>query len=61
MPEQSRYDALIVKIFQNHHRKGADLFEFDRGELETVAGELNVKLPKNLGDVIYSFRHRKEL
>lgn len=61
MPDQNRYDAIIVKIFQNHHRKGIESFEFDRGELETVADELNVKLPKNLGDVIYSFRYRKEL
>jgi hypothetical protein len=61
MPDQSRYDALIVRIFKNHHRKGTEEFEFDREELETVAAELKIKLPKNLGDLIYSFRYRKDL
>jgi hypothetical protein len=55
------YDALIVRIFNNHHKKGVDVFEFDRTEIETVAAQLNLRLPKNLGDLIYSFRYRKRL
>jgi hypothetical protein len=61
MSEQPRYDALIARIFRNHFRTGVESFEFDREEIETVATELNIKLPKNLGDLIYSFRYRKEL
>jgi hypothetical protein len=61
MSEQPLYDALIVKIFKNHHRKGTDQFEFDREELEKVAAQLGLRLPKNLGDLIYSFRYRKTL
>src|SRR5216683_5284665 len=61
MPDQPRYDTLILRIFKNHYKKGVDVFEFDREELETVAAELKIKLPKNLGDVIYSFRYRKDL
>ncbi|HVR37434.1 MAG TPA: endonuclease, partial [Methylomirabilota bacterium] len=34
---------------------------FTREALETAAGELGVKLPKNLGDIIYSFRYRARL
>jgi hypothetical protein len=61
MPDQSLYDALIVRIFKNHYEKGIDEFEFDRGEIEKVAAKLKLRLPKNLGDLIYSFRYRKAL
>ncbi|MFN0100950.1 MAG: endonuclease [Bryobacteraceae bacterium] len=53
------YDALILKIFKNHYRKGVDAFDFDRAEIETVAAQMELRLPKNLGDLIYSFRYRK--
>lgn len=60
MPKQpALYDALIVRIFNNHYKKGISAFEFDRIEIETVAAELKLRLPKNLGDLIYSFRYRK--
>lgn len=36
-------------------------FEFTRGELEGIAAELGVELPKNVGDLIYSFRFRTAL
>lgn len=38
-----------------------DSIAFDRTELEDAAVLLGVKLPKNLGDVIYSFRYRNPL
>src|ERR1700691_773281 len=60
-PARNRYEVLILTIFRNHHRKGIDDFEFDRSELETVSGKLGVNLPKNLGDLIYSFRYRRGL
>jgi hypothetical protein len=53
------YSPLIVRIFNNHYKKGIDTFEFDRTEIETVATDLKLRLPKNLGDLIYSFRYRK--
>ncbi len=62
MPKKlSLYDALIVRIFNNHFKQGVDFFEFDRLEIETVAAELNLRLPENLGDLIDSFRYRKSL
>lgn len=61
LKKQALYDALIVRIFKNHYRKGAEAFEFDRTEVETVAAQLNLALPKNLGDLIYSFRDPKSL
>jgi hypothetical protein len=62
MPKKpALYDALIGRIFNNHYKKGIDAFEFDRTEIETVAAQLKLRLPKNLGDLIYSFRYRKTL
>jgi hypothetical protein len=54
----NRYSKLIEKIFLSHWRKGVDRFEFERDELGAWAGKLGIKLPDNLGDIIYSFRFR---
>ncbi len=59
--QEPLYDALIGRMFRNHYQPGLTTFEFDRAEIESVAAELNVRLPKNLGDLIYSFRYRKNL
>jgi hypothetical protein len=61
MPARNRYEVLILTIFRNHHKRGLGDFEFQRSELETVAEQLGIKLPKNLGDVMYSFRYRRGL
>lgn len=59
--EGSRYDALIESIFFDHYREDESEFEFARTELESAADSLGIDLPKNLGDVIYSYRFRKDL
>lgn len=59
--QQNRYDAIIERVFLEHYSPGALSFEFTREEFEYKAKELGVKLPKNVGDVIYSFRYRKDL
>ena len=56
----SRYSQLIERIFLRHD-DGSGEIEFDRDELVRVAAELGIRLPKNLGDVIYSFRYRQQL
>ena len=61
MKQENRYKVLIEKIFFDHYKARMTEFEFDREELETTAAALSIKLPKNLGDVIYSFRYRVEL
>jgi hypothetical protein len=58
---QNRYCAIIAKVFANHYRDEGESFEFTRDEFEGVAAELGIKLPKNVGDLIYSFRYRNEL
>lgn len=58
---RNRYEAIIEKIFQRHYKKGAAQFSFERKEIEAVAKQLKLVLPKNLGDLIYSFRYRTAL
>lgn len=57
----NRYGSLIEKIFLDRYRKGRTELEFARTDIEDAADELSIKLPKNLGDVLYSFRFRAAL
>ena len=61
-PSKGRlYAAIIEHIFVQRWRKDTKQVEFHRSDIETVAAELGVALPKNLGDLIYSFRFRRGL
>jgi hypothetical protein len=57
----NRYSAIIGTIFKNHFKPGKNQFEFSRDEFVEIARSLNIALPKNLGDTIYSFRFRTVL
>ncbi|MDQ2985466.1 MAG: endonuclease [Armatimonadota bacterium] len=57
----SRYDGMIEHIFRSKLEPQATVIDFTREELEKTAEQLNIKLPKNLGDIIYSYRYRKSL
>lgn len=57
----NRYSSLIELIFKNKFKAGDKCVTFLRTELEQAADELGIKLPKNLGDVIYSFKFRASL
>jgi hypothetical protein len=61
LPKVNRYHALILKVFTDHYNPGSTNFEFSRVSLEHSASELGIKLPKNLGDVIYAVRFRTSL
>lgn len=58
---QNRYSMLIEKIFEQGYRPGATEVPFEREDLVRIATQLGVRLPKNLGDVVYSFRYRAVL
>lgn len=58
---KNRYDALIEKVFFERYVDGATEFEFARADIESVTKKLGIELPKNLGDVLYSFRFRTAL
>lgn len=55
------YNAIISEIFRRHYQEGITNFEFNRSEFIEVAQSLNIPPPKNLGDVLYSYRFRREL
>jgi hypothetical protein len=57
----NRYKALIERIFRDHYRKGLSRIEFERDELAAMAAKMRIEVPKNLGDIIYSFRYRAEM
>lgn len=61
MKGKNRYAAIIERIFASKFRAGAKEIDFERSEIETVARQLRIKLPKNVGDLIYSFRYRADL
>jgi len=61
MKPKNRYSAIIERIFTSKFRPGMRTVDFAREELETVAGQLRIELPKNLGDLVYSFRYRADL
>ena len=61
MPSQNRYAAIIEAIFHAKYQAGRREVLFEREDIETFASQLNIRLPKNLGDVVYSFRYRQDL
>jgi hypothetical protein len=56
----NRYASIIEHIFLKHYKAGMTEFEFERTEIQSTATELKIKLPSNLGDLIYSFRYRTD-
>lgn len=58
MSNQNRYSQIIERIFFDHYQEGAREVQFARSEIERVAAQLGIELPKNLGDIVYSFRYR---
>lgn len=61
MTEPNRYSQIIEEVFRSHFKPGTIEVPFEREDLVRVAKRLGVRLPKNLGDVIYSFRYRTPL
>jgi hypothetical protein len=59
--EPNRYSQLLEAIFLKHYEEGILAINFDRSEISQVSEDLKIVLPKNLGDVIYSFRYRTPL
>jgi DNA modification methylase len=57
----NRYAQIIERIFFSHYKEGDAEVCFEREEMRAVASELNINLPSNLGDVVYSFRYRVAL
>jgi hypothetical protein len=60
MNQKNVYTAIIEKIFASKYKSGMREVAFEREELGRIAEKLQVD-PKNLGDLIYSFRYRAAL
>ena len=60
-PVGNRYGRIIEKIFLERYKPGAEKVPFERGDIELTARKLKINVPKNLGDVISSFRFRVDL
>lgn len=59
--ETNRYSKILEAIFLKRFKKGITEIKFERTEFSQVAEKLGIVLPKNLGDVLYSFRYRTAL
>lgn len=57
----NRYLQIIEEIFFKYYTEDATSVAFERSDIIEAAKKLKIKLPKNIGDVIYSFRYRSDL
>ena len=55
------YKTLIQKIFFDRYTPGATVLPFERTDIEDAARALDVRLPKNIGDLVYSLRYRMRM
>jgi len=55
------YCRIISAIFDRNFNVGMTSFDFDREDIGNIADDLGIPKPKNLGDVVYTFRYRKAL
>ena len=61
MSKKNRYSAIIERIFLAKYKSGMKEVDFKREEMVKYAKKLKIDLPKNLGDLVYSFRYRATL
>lgn len=61
MKSKNRYAAIIERIFKSKFKSGMSELDFVREEIVTMARELKIHLPKNIGDLVYTFRYRSAL
>ena len=57
----NRYVAIVEHIFHSAYQAGQRDVAFEREDLVKSAAKLGVERPRNLGDLIYTFRYRREL
>ena len=61
MDKKNKYSHIIQELFLQRYTDGEAEVDFTRNDLIEVAKSLNVSVPKNVGDVLYSFRYRLPL
>jgi len=55
----NKYTRIVELLFRRKYRRGTTRVEFTRDEIVSAARKLQITVPKNLGDVIYSVRYRQ--
>lgn len=58
MPDSNSYARILEKIFLENYRSDIHTISFSRDEITSAAEQLEIDVPLNVGDVIYSFRYR---
>lgn len=61
VPAQNRYSTIVEAIFKSKYKRGTKSVEFERQDIVRAAARMNIQLPANLGDILYSFRFRTEM
>ena len=61
MASKPKYSVIIEGIFREKYKAGSTEIDFGRDEIVKIARKAKIDVPKNLGDVIYSFRYRRDL
>ncbi|MFO0856252.1 MAG: hypothetical protein U0640_02705 [Phycisphaerales bacterium] len=59
--QPNRYERVMEHVFFARFTANSASVEFSREDFVAAAKKLRVDLPKNLGDIIYSFRNRASL
>lgn len=57
----NRYAQIIERIFVSRFQPGMREVPFERGDFEHTCREIEIAVPSNVGDVLYSFRYRANL
>lgn len=58
---KNRYTQILERIFHQKHSKGSREVPFTREEIVDAAVALGLERPKNVGDLLYTFRFRARL
>jgi hypothetical protein len=61
MARPLKYSPIIEAIFLSKYKDGMQEVDFVREDIERFGNELGIELPKNPGDLVYSFRYRASL
>jgi hypothetical protein len=58
--KRKMYESCIKHVFNARYTKGASSVDFTRADVEKAAEKLGLD-PKNVGDLIYAYRYRRDL
>lgn len=57
----NKYEAILIWVFNQHFSPGDTQVPWDRGDLDEAAAALGLSRVKNLGDIPYTFRYRRDI